>query len=152
MRTRSSLLPPLLLLAATAYLGGAQKTPTRKVAEPAAAGRPIEASRLQAMKARPIGPAVMGGRVSDIAFDPDNPYVFYLGFATGGVAKTSNNGGTFTGIFEKESVASIGAVAVAPSNPKVLWVGTGEGNDRNSSAWGNGVYRSEDGGETWANV
>jgi photosystem II stability/assembly factor-like uncharacterized protein len=107
---------------------------------------------LKPFKARSIGPAVMGGRVSDIAYDPSDPYTFYVGLATGGVMKTSNNGGSFEGIFEKEAVASIGAVAVAPSDPKVVWVGTGEANDRNSSGWGNGVYRSTDGGATWTNT
>jgi photosystem II stability/assembly factor-like uncharacterized protein len=123
---------------------------------PAAEKRPapgrIEAANLKALKARSIGPAVMGGRVSDIALDPENPAVFYIGFATGGVATTTNGGATFRGIFDDQKVASIGAVAVAASNPKILWVGTGEGNDRNSSGWGDGVYRSTDGGETWTNV
>ncbi len=120
---------------------------------PATASLPaLDTARLKAFKARSIGPAVMSGRVSDIAYDPENPYVFYIAFATGGVAKTSNNGGKFQGIFEKEPVASIGAVAVTPSDPKTVWVGTGEGNDRNSSGWGDGVYLSTDGGETFANV
>ena len=66
--------------------------------------------------------------------------------------KTTDNGGTFQGVFEKQAVAAIGAVAVAPSDPKVVWVGTGEANDRNSSGWGNGVYRSTDGGETWTHA
>ena len=66
--------------------------------------------------------------------------------------KTTDNGGTFQAVFEKEAVASIGAVAVAPSDPKVVWVGTGEANDRNSSSWGNGVYRSTDAGATWTHV
>ncbi len=96
-------------------------------------------SMLKALKARSIGPAVMSGRVSDIAFDPEDPYTFYIGLATGGVMKTSNNGGTFGAIFEKEAVVSIGAVAVAPSNPKHVWVGAGEADDRNSSSWGNGI-------------
>ena len=68
----------------------------------------------QALKARSIGPAVMGGRVADIALDPQNPYVFYVGLGTGGLMKTSDNGGTFQGMFEQQPVASIGAVAVAP--------------------------------------
>jgi photosystem II stability/assembly factor-like uncharacterized protein len=140
----------LVALAAPALAGAAEK-PKAPAAAPAPA--PLLApSKLKAFKARPIGPAVMGGRVSDIALDPENPYVFYLGFATGGVAKTSNNGATFQGVFEKEAVASIGAVVVAPSDAKTIWVGTGEGNDRNSSAWGDGVYLSTDGGESWANV
>src|SRR6185436_18800597 len=76
----------------------------------------------------------------------------YVGLATGGVMKTSNNGVTFDAVFEKEAVASIGAIAVAPSDAKVVWVGTGEANDRNSSGWGYGIYRSEDAGGSWTNI
>jgi photosystem II stability/assembly factor-like uncharacterized protein len=119
---------------------------------PALAGPKVDTVLLSGLKPRSIGPAVMGGRVSDIAFDPENPEVFYVGLATGGVAKTSDNGATFDVVFEREPVASIGAVAVAPSDPKVIWVGSGEANDRNSSGWGNGVYRSTDGGGSWTNV
>src|SRR6476620_253345 len=104
------------------------------------------------LTARNIGPAVMGGRVSDIAIDPRNPAVFYVGLGTGGIFKSGNNGVSFDPIFDKESVLSIGAIAVAPSDSDVVWVGTGEANDRNSSEWGNGVYRSTDGGATWTNV
>lgn len=104
------------------------------------------------LKARSIGPAIMGGRVSEIAIDPRNPFVFYVGLATGGLFKTGDNGATFDPVFDKESALSIGAVAVAPSDTDVVWVGTGEANDRNSSEWGNGVYRSGDGGSTWQNV
>ncbi|MEO5716961.1 MAG: glycosyl hydrolase [Chthoniobacterales bacterium] len=107
---------------------------------------------LKNLKARPIGPAVMGGRVSDIALDPRNPAVFYVGLGTGGLLKTGNNGITFDPIFDKQPVLSIGAVAVAPSDSDVVWVGTGEANDRNSSEWGDGVYRSSDAGGTWTNV
>ncbi len=104
------------------------------------------------LKVRAIGPAVMGGRVSDIAIDPRNPALFYVGLATGGLFKTGDNGVSFDPIFDKETVQSIGAVAIAPSDSDVVWVGTGEANDRNSSGWGNGVYRSTDGGGTWQNV
>ena len=104
------------------------------------------------LKARSIGPAVMGGRVSDIAIDPHNPFVFYVGLGHGGVFKTNDNGVTFEPIFDKQPMLSIGAVAVAPSDSDVIWVGTGEANDRNSSGWGDGVYRSVDGGEKWQNV
>jgi photosystem II stability/assembly factor-like uncharacterized protein len=107
---------------------------------------------LRGLKARNIGPAVMGGRVSDIAIDPSDPGTFYVALGTGGVMKTASNGAAFEGIFEKEAVAAIGAVAIAPSDSKVIWVGTGEANDRNSSSWGNGVYRSTDGGDTWTHV
>jgi photosystem II stability/assembly factor-like uncharacterized protein len=104
------------------------------------------------LKARGIGPAIMGGRVSDIAIDPRNPFTFYVGLATGGLFKTGDNGVTFASIFDKQPVLSIGAVAVAPSDSDVVWVGTGEANDRNSSGWGNGVDRSTDGGEKWQQV
>jgi photosystem II stability/assembly factor-like uncharacterized protein len=104
------------------------------------------------LKARSIGPAVMGGRVSDIAIDPKNPFVFYVGLAHGGIFKTGDNGVSFDPIFDKQPVLSIGAVAVSPSDSDVIWVGTGEANDRNSSGWGNGVYRSTDGGDKWENV
>ena len=101
---------------------------------------------------RSIGPAEMGGRIADIAVDPKNPFIFYAALATGGLIKTTNNGTTWTPIFEHESVASVGAVAVAPSDSKILWVGTGEANNRNSSSWGDGVYNSTDGGQTWKNM
>src|SRR5204862_3212857 len=104
------------------------------------------------LKARSIGPAVMGGRVSDIAIDPRNPFVFYVGLGHGGIFKTNDDGVTFEPIFDKQPMLSIGAIAVAPSDSDVIWVGTGEANDRNSSDWGNGVYRSTDGGENWQNV
>jgi len=104
------------------------------------------------LKVRGIGPAVMGGRVSDIALDPRNPAIFYVGVANGGLFKTSDNGVSFEPVFDKESTLSIGAVAIAPSDSDVIWVGTGEANDRNSSGWGKGVYRSTDGGGTWQNT
>src|SRR5438132_12779119 len=104
------------------------------------------------LKARSIGPAVMGGRVSDIAIDPRNPFVFYVGLGHGGVFKSNDNGVTFDPIFDKQPALSIGAIAIAPSDSDVVWVGTGEANDRNSSDWGDGVYRSTNGGEHWQNV
>ena len=107
---------------------------------------------LRPFNARSIGPAVMGGRVSSIALDPSDPFTFYVGLGTGGVMKTNDNGVTFSGIFEGEAVAAVGAVAVAPSKAAQVWVGTGEANDRNSSSWGDGVYRSDDGGGSWKNV
>src|SRR4029453_4544391 len=104
------------------------------------------------LKARSIGPAVMGGRVSEIAIDPRNPFVFYVALGHGGVFKKNDSGVTFEPIFDKQPMLSIGAIAVAPSDSDVVWVGTGEPNDRNSSDWGDGVYRSTDGGETWQKV
>ena len=129
----------MILLCAVTIVSAQKKT-----AEPPT--KPLDASLFKSLKARSIGPAVMSGRVSDIAIDPQDSYTFYVALGTGGVMKTSDNGGTFSGIFEKEAVAAVGAVALAPSNPKYVWVGTGEANDRNSSSWGNGVYLSTDAG------
>ncbi len=81
-----------------------------------------------------------------------NPHVFYAGLATGGIVKTVNDGITFEPIFDKQPDAFHRRAGLAPSNPDVLWVGTGEANDRNSSGWGNGVYRSTDGGEHWQHL
>ena len=126
--------------------------PIRLPAQEVPSGPSPSEAQLKSLKARSIGPAVMGGRISDIALDPRNPHVFYVGLATGGIVKTANDGITFEPIFDKQPMLSIGALALAPSNPEVLWVGTGEANDRNSSGWGNGVYRSTDGGEHWQHV
>src|SRR5574341_1796793 len=151
----------LLVMLASSISVAQKPKPKSKEAPPAAASAAalaapaepaLDAVLLKNLKARSIGPAVMGGRVSDIAFDPNDPSTFYVALGTGGVMKTTNNGITFDGIFEKEAVAAIGAVAVAPSDSKVIWVGTGEANDRNSSSWGNGVYLSTDGGGKWTHV
>jgi len=118
----------------------------------APAEAPLSENALAALKARAIGPATMGGRVAAIAVDPADPTTFYVGLGTGGVFKTTNAGASFSAIFDKEKVAAIGAIAVAPSDSKIVWVGTGEANDRNSSSWGNGVYRSDDAGANFKNV
>ena len=123
--------------------------PVALVATVLASAQSATESQLKSLKARAIGPAIMGGRISDIALDPRNPAVFYVGFATGGVWKSTNNGVTLSPIFDDQPVQSIGAVAIALSNPDVVYVGTGEGNDRNSSGWGLGVFKSTDGGVKW---
>ena len=101
---------------------------------------------------RSIGPALDGGRVDDFAVVENNPHIIYCGTASGGLWKTTNNGVTWKPIFDKQSTSSIGDVTVAPSNPDIVWVGTGEANSRNSSSWGNGVYKSHDGGKTWLHM
>jgi len=113
---------------------------------------PVKAENLKGFHWRAIGPANMGGRVSDIAGHPSDPATFYIALGTGGLLKTANYGTTWTFIFEEQAVASVGSVAVATSQPEVVWVGTGEGNSRNSSSWGNGVYRSTDAGKTWQHL
>lgn len=113
-------------------------------AEPAAAP-----AWLRGFTARCIGPATMSGRITDIAVDPTRPATIYVGTASGGLWKSTNQGTTWTPIFERYGSASIGDVAVSPAQPNVVWVGTGESNARNSVTWGDGVYRSSDGGKTW---
>src|SRR6266581_5561879 len=141
--------------AASPVTSSASKTPALSSAatpSPSATAPQFTDVFFKNLKARAIGPAVMGGRISDIAIDTSKPFVFYVGLAHGGVFKTGDNGVSFDPIFDKQPVLSIGAIAVVPSDPDVIWVGTGEANDRNSSGWGNGVYRSTDGGENWLNV
>jgi photosystem II stability/assembly factor-like uncharacterized protein len=104
------------------------------------------------MKWRSVGPANMGGRVSDIAVDQKKPYTIFVALSTGGLIKTTDNGTSWSGSFEKQAVASTGAVAIAFNDSKTVWVGTGEPNGRNSSSWGDGVYKSTDGGATWTNM
>ena len=106
-------------------------------------------SLLGDLKWRNIGPANMGGRVSAIEGVAGDPNTYYVGGADGGIFKTINNGVTFDEIFNDQDAYSIGAITVAPSDANVIWVGTGEGDPRNSVGYGRGVYRSIDGGITW---
>jgi photosystem II stability/assembly factor-like uncharacterized protein len=107
---------------------------------------------LKDFRFRSIGPANIGGRVDDIAVVESNPATIYIGLATGGVLKTVNNGTTWTPIFETYSSASIGDIAVSQKNPDIVWVGTGEPNNRQSSSFGDGIYKSTDAGKTFVNV
>jgi photosystem II stability/assembly factor-like uncharacterized protein/prefoldin subunit 5 len=109
-------------------------------------------SVLEGLEFRCIGPANMGGRIDDFAVVESHPQIIYAGTASGGLWKTINNGVTWEPIFDHQETSTIGDVAVAPSNPDVVWVGTGEPNNRQSSSWGNGVYKSSDGGRTWKNM
>jgi photosystem II stability/assembly factor-like uncharacterized protein len=112
----------------------------------------LDETFLKNLQFRSIGPAIMGGRIDDIAVVESNPSIYYVGAATGGVWKTVNNGTTFEPIFDTQSNTSIGDIAIAPSDPNIIWVGTGEANNRQSSSWGDGIYRSLDGGKTWTNM
>ena len=101
---------------------------------------------------RGIGPASMSGRISDLAVYEANPAIYYVGASHGGVWKTSNNGTTFEAQFQNQGLMSIGDITVSQSNPDLVWVGTGESNNRQSGSWGDGVYKSTDGGKTWVNM
>ena len=99
---------------------------------------------------RSIGPATMSGRISDLAIYEANPAIWYVGTAHGGVWKTTSNGALFTPLFQDQGLIAIGDVAVSQINPDLVWVGTGESNNRQSTSWGSGVYKSTDGGKTFA--
>ncbi len=101
---------------------------------------------------RSIGPVIQGGRLVDIAVHPDNPYTFYVAYASGGLWKTSDNGVNFTPLFDQQASMIMGDIAIDPNQPDTLWVGTGENNSSRSSYGGMGVYRSTDGGVSWSHM
>ena len=139
-------------------LGAGQKPKKEdKKAAPAEtpAAAPAEASPMEKFKSlefRELGPAVMGGRIDDFAVVESNPDIVFVGVASGGLWKTVNNGTTWEPLFDKEGVSTIGDIAIAPSDPSIVWVGSGEPNNRQSSSWGDGIYKSTDGGKTWKNM
>ncbi|HEX4684051.1 MAG TPA: hypothetical protein VH277_15145, partial [Gemmatimonadaceae bacterium] len=120
-------------------------------AAPLAAQTPDSAT-LASMRWRSIGPVNMAGRITDVEGDPHNPKTFYVTGATGGVWKTINAGTTFIPLWDHGPVASMGDIAIAPSDPKTLYLGTGEDNARNSVSPGWGVYKSTDGGISWQSL
>ena len=120
---------------------------TEQAASPAAPGGPFDGLHFRA-----LGPASMSGRISDLAVYEPNPSIFYVGTAHGGVWKTTNAGTTFEAQFQDQGLMSIGDVTVSQSNPDLVWVGTGESNNRQSTSWGDGVYKSTNGGKTYVNM
>ena len=134
--------PALLLVLALAPM-----QPLPPVEKPAEKSLP-----LGALKARSVGPAITSGRIVGFAVNPNDRSSYFVAVASGGVWKTTNAGTTWTPVFDNESSYSIGCVVMDPKNPSVVWVGTGENNSQRSVAYGDGVYKSIDGGKTWANV
>lgn len=112
----------------------------------------FNSATFEAMELRNIGPAYMSGRIADIAVDQNNPSTWYTAVGSGGVWKTTNAGTTWKPIFDKQAVYSIGDVTIAPSNSNIVWVGTGENNGGRHISFGDGVYKSTDGGQTWKNM
>jgi photosystem II stability/assembly factor-like uncharacterized protein len=133
-----------MILAAVVFCTGLAIT-----APAGSAGQSSSTDKLKNLEFREIGPAVMGGRIDDFGVVESNPNIVYVGTASGGVWKTTNNGTTWEPVFDKEGVSTIGDIAIAPSDPAVVWVGTGEPNNRQSSSWGDGIYKSLDAGKTW---
>jgi photosystem II stability/assembly factor-like uncharacterized protein len=152
-RWLAALLPllPILMAPATASSGGAVSAGDLLAPVPGVITQEemLDADLLSALQWRNIGPAVMGGRVSDLAVVEADPAIFYVGTATGGLWKTTSNGAAWEPVFDDQATSSIGAVTISQTNPNLVWVGTGEPQNRQSSPWGNGVYRSLDAGRTW---
>lgn len=145
---------PVVFAASSAHAQRAASRNAPAAAAPATSpdstGNAALASAVNALiTPRLIGPAVTGGRISSVSVHPTNPGIMYVGVASGGVFKTDNGGATWTPIFDKQTSYSIGTVVVDPKNPQTVWVGTGENNSQRSVAYGDGVYRSDDGGKSW---
>jgi photosystem II stability/assembly factor-like uncharacterized protein len=144
-----SVVPSLLL--ALALVAAPEKAPTpRAVAK--AKQKDDKSLPDGLVKLRAIGPAVTSGRVVGFAVHPKDHSTYYVAVASGGVWKTANNGTTWTPVFDNEGSYSVGVVVLDPKNPDTVWVGTGENNSQRSVAYGDGVYKSTDGGKTWKNV
>src|SRR5437588_788620 len=150
---RQASLCSMLLSATLALSGGAQgrgRAKQRPVPAPTAtAPAPAGADSLNNVKFRNLGPSVGGGRVAAVIGVPGDRNTYYVGAAAGGVWKTTDGGDSWEAVFKDQPTSSIGAVALAPSNPNVVWVGTGEGNPRNDVVDGRGVFMSPDAGKSW---
>jgi len=125
---------------------------TLLVSSPFSFGQKIDKNILDRIEYREIGPTRQGGRYVDFAWCEKEPNTFYAATATGGLWKTTDNGITFEPLFTNENIFSIGDIALSPSNPKIVWIGTGEANNSRSTYWGDGVYKSTDAGKTWKNM
>jgi len=112
----------------------------------------LNSDLVNSLKFRSIGPANISGRIADIAVNPNNSSEYYLAVASGGVWKTTNHGNTYSPIFDNEGSYSIGCVTMDPNNSSIIWIGTGENNNQRSVAYGDGVYKSLDGGKSWKNM
>ena len=121
-------------------------------AAPMASQRAVTEADLAAFEPRHVGPAVTGGRIHDVEALPDDPSTIYVATASGGLWKSVNRGITWSNLWEHMPTSTFGDVAVAPSDPSVLYAGTGEQQNRQSTSWGDGVYRSDDGGATWTHL
>ena len=120
--------------------------------EPRRPPDPMSAATFTGLRLRSIGPAFTSGRVCSIAVDPTDHSRYFVGAASGGIWKTTNAGTTWVPVFDNEGSYSIGVVVLDPKNPLTVWVGTGENNSQRSVSYGDGVYRSDDGGRSWKNV
>ena len=143
---------PIALLFAAATAAGAQSKTSNKKPSALPDSSKFTSGLLAGLKLRSIGPALTSGRISDIAIDPSDKRTWYVGVAAGGVWKSTNGGISFAPIFDGQGSFSIGAVTIDHANPNVIWVGTGENNAQRVVAYGDGIYKSIDGGRSWTNM
>jgi len=145
---KTSLFSIFILLTTLLTVSAQKKAPPLKQ-EPVS---PINSEFFSMLKFRSVGPAITSGRVADFAVDPANPSTYYVASASGGVWKTINAGITYEPVFDGQGSYSIGCITLDPNNASVVWVGSGENNNQRSVAYGDGVYKSEDGGRSWKNM
>src|SRR5947209_3018277 len=147
------LLLPLFVMAP--YGQGTDQAPPPGAAQGADRARPINQTNdplLASFRFRSIGPASMGGRIDDIAVSESDPNIIYVGYAVGGVFKSENNATTFEPVFQTYNTASIGDIAIHPTNPNIVYIGTGEPNNRQTTSFGDGIYKTTDGGKSFTNI
>ena len=115
-------------------------------------GQPITTDQVSQLEFRNIGPSVTGGRIHDVEALPNNPSVVFIATASGGIWKSGNKGTTWKPVFDHQAVSPFGDLAISPSNPNIIYAGTGEQQNRQSTSWGNGMYKSTDQGESWRSI
>ena len=148
----------LMLLCIIAMLSISLATPVfsqkKSVADTAKAinNDPFQTSTFSGLKFRNIGPALVSGRIVDLAVNPKNNAEYYIATANSGIWKTNNNGNTFTPLFDNEASFSMGCVTIDPTNSNIVWAGSGENNNQRVVGYGDGVYKSEDAGKSWKNM
>lgn len=141
------------IFAAGSSTSSAQPTTSAPASSSAPSTQPaLSGDVLDGLKFRSLGPGLTSGRVCDFAVNPKDRSEYYVAVASGGVWKTTNAGTTYTPVFDDQNSYSIGCITLDPRNPNVVWVGTGENNSQRSVSWGDGVYRSRDGGKSWENL
>ncbi len=145
-------LRPVLFIALFCLAAALGAAPAQRRAPAGDGNFSADAALFEHLEWRSIGPAIMGGRVADVEGVAGNPNIVYVATASGGLWKTVNGGISWTPIFERQNTISIGDIAIDPNNPDVIWVGTGESNTRNSVSFGDGVYKSTDGGKSWQHL
>jgi len=143
---------PILAAAMAASLLFSGVSPDSAIAKDDSDNSAMNSATFKSLELRNIGPAYMSGRISDIAVDQNNPNTWFVAVASGGVWKTTNAGTTWTPVFDDQPVYSTGDVTIDPSNSNIVWVGTGENNGGRHISFGDGIYKSVDGGQTWKNM